>query len=714
MSLREDLADMGYGPAPVDAGRVRAWLDRYEAGFGHLVAGVFRESGETFAVRDPARGDILARVTRGTAADADTAVAAARAAQAGWAALEGFERGRHLRALAEALGRRAEFLAVLESLQHGIPAGASAEAVARSVGQIRDLADAADAQDCGTPWGVCAALVAPSRPLAALTRRIAPPLAAGNAMVLVPGSEAPLTALALAEIWCEAGLPDGVVNVLGGDAETARALAAHPGIDRIAVAGPAETRRMMARASAGNGTGLAADPGGRALFLVFGDADLDAAVEGVVEAAWGGRGDAGVAGIRVLVAEAAEAGFVERLEARMGRAMVGDPLDRNSEVGVTVRPERLEAIRRLLEDGRSEGAILREAGNEGRSLILATDVAPANPLWAAETLEGVVTVTSFRTPREALHLAEYAPETPVAAVWSENVNLCLEAAAGVTAPLLRINSAGPLAGEEADADAAAGWLRPVAAAESASSGAEPRPAAVVRAEAEEAVRRTVAAAEGAGASAPDRAAALRGLAERLSVSRAEAVLRLVEGGAAKAAAEREVETAIRRARWYAARASRPTGTAELPAPSRLVWRLGAPVGLVGVVGPAAWPLLGPLSLALPALALGNRVVVATAVTAAVPVLRDSFGGAGLPAGAACLVTGDREALAAALARHGGVGAVWSVGAAAEAVETACAHCLKQVWTEAEGGRDWAEPAGQGLEFLDRATRWKTVRFAYGA
>ncbi len=716
MSVREVLTDMEYGPAPTEMGRVRAWLRDREAGGGD------RDSGEVLCVRDPARGDALAEVRRGTAADLDRAVAAAREAQTGWSALPGGERGRHLRALADLVGQRAEFLAVLETLQHGIPVGATLDGVARAARCLREFGGWAevgeDAAPDRLPWGVCAAAFAPSRPICGMARKVAPALAAGNALLLMPGREAPLTALALAELCREAGLPDGLVTFVAGDEATVGALARHPGVDRFDVAGPAEIRRAAALGSAGTGKRLAPDPGARALFLVFADADLDAAVEGVVEAAWSGGAEAGISGLRVLVAEGVETAFVERLEARMGRTRAGDPLDRNSEAGVTIRPERVETIRRLLEEGASEGAVLHEAGAAAgavRPLVLAANVAPANPLWSAEALEAVVTVTSFRTSGEALDLAATARETPLAAIWSENVNLCLDAAAGLRAPHVGINSASPFeGGEAADAE---GYLRAVVSPPAGSAGAGRPPAAAAAAgpEAREAVRRAVASAAAAGGwsalSSVDRAAALRAFAESLSDRKADLAARLVEDGAAADAAAREVEATVRRARWYVAWAYHAAGCAGLHCPSRLVLRLRAPVGIVGVLGPADPPLLGPLSLALPALAAGNRAVVAGGASRA---CRDGVGGSGLPADALGLVTGDSEALAGAMARHGGIGALWYVGPAAGQVETACAEDLKEVWTEAEGARDWTGPQGQGRDLLNRATRWRTVRLAYGA
>ena len=316
---------------------------------------------DLFDVFNPATGERIARATQGSPADVDAAVAAARKAQAKWAALSGFERSKHLYALARHVQKRERFLSVLETIDNGKPIRESRDIdiplVARHFYHHAGWASLIESEFPGTkPVGVCGQIIPWNFPLLMLAWKIAPALAAGNTVVLKPAEYTPLTALAFAAICVEAGLPAGVVNIVTGDGATGAALVAHAGVDKIAFTGSTEVGRAIRKATAGTGKKLSLELGGKSPFVVFEDADLDSAVEGAVDAIWFNQGQVCCAGSRLLVAESVAEALYAKLRARMANLRVGDPLDKSTDVGAIVAPAQLERIKRLMRRGREGGA----------------------------------------------------------------------------------------------------------------------------------------------------------------------------------------------------------------------------------------------------------------------------------------------------------------------------------------------------------------------
>ena len=272
-----------------------------------------------------------------------------------------------------------------------------------------------------------------------LAWKIAPALAAGNTVVLKPAEYTPLTALAFAGICVEAGLPAGVVNIVTGDGATGAALVAHGGVDKIAFTGSTEVGRAIRKATAGTGKKLSLELGGKSPFIVFEDADLDSAVEGVVDAIWFNQGQVCCAGSRLLVAEGVAEALYAKLRARMANLRVGDPLDKSTDVGAIVAPAQLERIRRLVGEGEKEGLefwraddLLPERGCFYPPTLV-TGVEPASILAREEIFGPVLVATTFRTPDEAVALANNTRYGLAASVWTENVNRALEVAARIKA-----------------------------------------------------------------------------------------------------------------------------------------------------------------------------------------------------------------------------------------------------------------------------------------
>lgn len=776
--------DLDFGPAPEDASIVEAWLARHAGGFGHFIGGRFRSPGETFAVTNPATGETIARATQGTAADVDAAVRAARSVQGAWAALSGHDRARHLYALARHVQQHARFLAVLETLDNGKPIRESRDIdiplVARHfyhhAGWAEILADEFPGM---APHGVCGQVIPWNFPLLMLAWKVAPALAAGNTVVLKPAEYTPLTALAFAEIACQAGLPDGVLNIVTGDGATGAAVVAHEGVDKVAFTGSTEVGRTIRKALAGSGKALTLELGGKSPFIVFPDADLDAAVEGVVDSIWFNQGEVCCAGSRILVAESVAPRFEALLRRRMKTLIVDDPLEKSADIGAIVHPVQRERIERLVAQGVAEGAVLhQEECPDGCYYppTLVTNVEPASVLATEEIFGPVATLTTFRTPDDALALANNTRYGLAASIWSENINLALDAAAAVRAGVVWINATNLFDagagfggmresgfGREGGREGMAAYLResrpahgtetaleiPAAAMSDAPvtvgeidrtaklyiGGKQARPdsgyvypvtgpdgvVGLAGLGNRKDIRNAVEAAgksRGWGAqTGHNRAQVLYYVAENLAAREAEFAERLVSFGASRTQAVAEVATSIRRIFWYAALADKFDGAVHQTKSAHVTLAVNEPLGVVGIACPSAHPLLGFVSLVLPALAMGNRVVAipSSIHPLAATDLYQVFDTSDVPAGVVSIVTGERDALAKTLAEHDAVDAMWYFGTAAggRMVEAASAGNLKQTFVEDGAGRQWLSGEGQGRLFLARATQVKTIWVPYG-
>nr|WKF60332.1 Aldehyde dehydrogenase B [Paraburkholderia busanensis] len=454
MSVAEYFSSMEYGPAPEDDQPARAWLARHEAGFGHFIGGAWHApaAGERFVSHAPASGDLLAEIAQGDAADIDAAVAAARAAQPGWVALGGTGRARHLYALARMVQRHSRLFAVLEALDNGKPIRETRDIdvplVARHFLHHAGWAQLQDAEFADyAPLGVIGQIVPWNFPLLMLAWKIAPALATGNCVVLKPAEYTPLTALLFAELAHQAGLPAGVLNVVTGDGRTGAALVEHPRVDKIAFTGSTEVGRLIRTATAGTGKSLTLELGGKSPFIVFDDADLDGAVEGVVDAIWFNQGQVCCAGSRLLVQEGVEARFIAKLKRRMETLRVGTSLDKSIDIGAIVDPVQRERIESLVETGRREGcAIWQSAGTAMPANgcfyppTLVTGVAPSSTLAQEEIFGPVLVTMSFRTPDEAVALANNSRYGLAASVWSETIGRALDVAPKLACGVVWINA----------------------------------------------------------------------------------------------------------------------------------------------------------------------------------------------------------------------------------------------------------------------------------
>ena len=780
--IADILKTMPYGPAPEASDAVRAWLGERKDGFGLFIDGRFGEPHDLFDVGDPSTGDQIARVSQASAADVAAAVAAARAAQPGWAALAGHERARALYAIARLVQKRERFLAVLESLDNGKPIRETRDLdvplVARHFYHHAGWASLVESEFPGAkPLGVCGQIIPWNFPLLMLAWKIAPALACGNTVVLKPAEYTPLTALAFAEICVEAGLPPGVVNIVTGDGRTGAALVEHKGVDKIAFTGSTEVGRLIHRATAGSGKKLSLELGGKSPFIVFDDSDLDSAVEGVVDGIFFNQGQVCCAGSRLLVAESVEQRFIARLKARMGTLTLGAPLDKSTDIGAIVDKVQLDRIRGLVEQGRAEGAEIFQpeiATPRGGCYYPPTlaEVEPSNTLARAEVFGPVLAAMTFRTPDEAVALANNTRYGLAASVWTENVNRAYEVAARLKAGVVWINATNLF-----DAGAAFGGYKEsgfgreggragvveylkladlprtttAAKAFRPSAGPGPAPAAAGvdrtpkmyvggkqarpdggavysvlddrgrsvgqaglgnRKDIRNAVEAASKATGWGAATAHNRAQVLYYVAENLSARAAEFAARIEamtgEDGGA------EVEASIRRLFFYAGFADKFDGSVHATRAKFVTLAMNEPYGVMGIVCPDEAPLLAFVSLIAPAIAVGNAVVAVP--SAAHPLAATDFYSvldtSDLPGGVVNIVTGEADALAKTLAEHDGVDALWRAGGGEgdRAIEEFSAGNLKPTWTLG-AGVDWAK--AEGREFLRRAAQVKTIWTPYG-
>jgi aldehyde dehydrogenase (NAD+) len=785
--IAQIFQSLDYGPAPEGPEQANAWLDSHGRKFGHFIDGKWTKPGKTFASDNPASGDKLADITDGTAEDVNAAVKAARAAFKSWSALSGYERGKYLYAIARAIQKHARLFSVLETLDNGKPIRESRDIdiplVARHfyhhAGWAQHLSrEFPDA----VPYGVCGQIIPWNFPLLMLAWKIAPALAAGNTVVLKPAEFTSLTALLFAEICDRVGLPKGVVNIVTGEGDTGAAIVNHPDIDKIAFTGSTEVGKIIRAATAGTGKGLSLELGGKSPYIVFEDADIDSAIEGLVDAIWFNQGQVCCAGSRLLVQESIEERFIAKLKKRMASLRVGDPLDKSVDVGALVAPVQVERIKDLMKRGAAEGAVIYEADgpvpSKGCFLkpALVTNVSPANTLVAEEIFGPVLVAMSFRTPEEAVALANNTKYGLAATIWSENINLALDIAPKIKAGVVWINGTNNFDaavgfggykesgfGREGGREGMASYLKPAwekalkaapavkaVAAKPANpldethldqtakmyiGGKQARPdsgysRAVLdptgkligevgdgnRKDIRNAVEAARAALGWSTTAAHSRAQILYFLAENLDYRRDEFAARIKaqtgEDGT------NEVALSVERLFAFAGWADKYDGAVHNPPLRAVAAAMVEPLGVMGIVAPAARPLLGSIALIAPALAMGNPVVLVPSSQSPLSLtdLYQVIETSDVPSGVINIVTGDSVSLAKTLAEHDGVDGLWFAGSAEASamVEKASVTNLKQTWTTRGLNYDLADRRFEGDYLLARATQVKNVWIPYGA
>jgi aldehyde dehydrogenase (NAD+) len=424
-----DTATWEYAPAPQERGIVTI-----APSYGLFVNGQFTPAadGRTFTTVNPASEEPLAEVALAAEADVDRAVSAARAAyDTVWGPMPGAQRAKYIYRIARLIAERAREFAVLESLDNGKPIKESRDVdVPLASAHFFYHAGWADKLEYAgfgpaRPVGVAGQVIPWNFPLLMAAWKLAPALAAGNTCVLKPAETTPLTALLLAEVCQQAELPPGVVNIITGAGDTGAALVAHPGVDKIAFTGSTEVGKQILRSAAGTGKKLTMELGGKAANVVFEDAPLEGAVEGIVNGIFFNQGHVCCAGSRLLVQESVADILLDRLRRRLGTLRLGDPLDKNTDIGAINSRQQLDKIRELSAAGETEGAqrwsppcVLPGRGYWFPPTLF-TGVSQSSRIAREEIFGPVLSVLTFRTPEEAVAKANNTPYGLSAGVWTE-------------------------------------------------------------------------------------------------------------------------------------------------------------------------------------------------------------------------------------------------------------------------------------------------------
>ena len=658
---------------------------------------------------------------------------AAGAALPKWQSLTPHARARYLYALARHVQKHSRLLAVLETMDNGKPIRESRDIdiplVARHFYYHAGWAQLLRQEFPDyTACGVVGQIIPWNFPLLMLAWKIAPALATGNTVVLKPAEFTPLTALAFAEICHEIGLPAGVVNIVTGDGSTGEALVKHPDVDKIAFTGSTEVGRAIRSATAQSHKRLSLELGGKSPFIIFEDADLDSAVEGLVDGIWFNQGQVCCAGSRLLMQESIAEPLIAKIRDRMGTLRAGPPLDKAIDIGAIVARVQLDRIQRLVDQGVAEGATCWQPQIEmpSRGLYfpptLLSNVHPTSIVAQQEIFGPVLAAMTFRTPSEAVELANNTVYGLAACVWSESINVALHVAAQLKAGVVWVNCTNLFDascgfggyresgyGREGGREGLLEYLEPawfksapaLPAAKPAPAGnsddqTEPATPAIDRTvklyiggkqarpdsgysmevrgangqllgeaplgnrkDIRNAVEAARKATGWAKSTAHNRAQVLYYIAENLSQRRDEIAHRLATAvGEAQAAAE--VNSGIERIFSYAAWTDKFEGAVHNPPFRNITIAMNEPIGTVGIICPQEAPLLGFLSLVMPVLAAGNTAIVVPSETYPLITadLYQLFDTSDLPGGAVNIVTGYTSQLLKVLAEHDDVDGIW--------------------------------------------------------
>jgi len=685
MEVRDLFESLDYGPAPESPDRANQWLQEREHRLDHFIGGewLMPDSGLYFETLNPASGEVLAKVADGDEADVNRAVAAAADALEGWVAMGGHGRARYLYAMSRHIQKNSRLYSVLESMDNGKPIRESRDIdiplVARHFHHHAGWAQVMQDRLPGyRPIGVVGQIIPWNFPLLMLAWKVAPALAMGNTVVLKPAEFTSSTAVLFAEMCREIGLPRGVFNLVLGDHKAGESLANHPEIGKLAFTGSTEVGRILRRATAGSGKKLTLELGGKSPFIVFEDSDLDSVVEGLVDAIWFNQGQVCCAGSRLLAQESIAERLYTRIKRRMSKLVLGNSLDKGIDVGTLVDPSQLERVKGLVELGVEEGGELwqprctmPENGSYYPPTLL-TRVQPSSTLAQEEVFGPVLVSMTFRTPAEAVMLANNSRYGLAASVWTENINLALDLAPKLKAGSVWVNCTNVF-------DAASGFggyresgfgreggveglyeyvkpfwesrlskdpvqqmprfvpveetpghetpeidrtpklyvggrqVRPDGGYSNAAYDATGQVIAEVPAGNRKDIRNAVEAARAAGAwstaTAYNRAQVIYFIAENLSARSEEFVRRIsLLSGKEQAEAQSELDLCIRRIYYYAAMSDKFDSQVHATPFRNITLAMKEPLGVIGIVAPEEAGLLGFISTVMPAIAMGNRVV----------------------------------------------------------------------------------------------------------
>ncbi|MBU8882812.1 aldehyde dehydrogenase family protein [Kaistella sp. DKR-2] len=797
MEIKEIYNTMVYGPAPETAKPAIEFLEAHQRSFDLFIDGTWVKpnSNKYAETHNPSNKEFLAKIAEADATDVDMAVQAANKALPEWVAIGGFERAKYLYAIARQIQKNSRLFAVLETLDNGKPIRETRDIdipiVARHFYHHAGWAKVMDTEFRDyKEVGVIAQIVPWNFPLMMLSWKIAPALAMGNTVVLKPAELTSLTALLFAEICEKVGLPKGVVNIVTGKGSvTGSALVGHSDVHKVAFTGSTDVGKILRKQIAGSGKKISLELGGKSPFIVFEDADLDSAVEGIVDAIWFNQGQVCCAGSRLLVQESISEKFYGKLRARMETLRIGDPMDKTVDMGAIVSKQQFKTIDDMVKLGVKEGCSVYQSKNavpkEGWFYppTLFTDVSTSSVIAQEEIFGPVLVAMSFRSHNEAVALANNSRYGLAASIWTENINLALDIAPKVKAGSVWINCTNQFDaaagfggyresgfGREGGKEGLYEYMKPriedqftsqpnVPKSEPSNDvkkasntlaeidrttkmyigGKQARPDGGYSTEIKNAygeyigevseggrkdIRNAVEAAHAekswAGMTGHARAQVLYYIAENLAVRAEEFAERIVEmTNQSLESAKDEVEKSIERIYTYAAYADKYDGAAHSTVQRMVTLAMPEAIGVMAVICPDENPLLGFISAVIPAIAMGNKVVVIPSekhpfsATDFYQILETSD----VPGGTVNIVTGPKEQLAKELAKHYNVDGIWYFGSkeGSREIEMLSTESMKRSWVNFGKYRNWLDVAqGEGQEFLRHATEIKNIWIPYGA
>lgn len=792
---------MVYGPAPETAVPAVEFLEQHRRSFDLFIGGewVKPNSKKHIDTHNPSNKEFLAKIAEADEKDVDKAVKAANKALPEWAALSGFERAKYLYAIARQIQKNSRLFAVLETLDNGKPIRETRDIdipiVARHFYHHAGWAKLMETEFRDyKEVGVIAQIVPWNFPLMMLAWKVAPALAMGNTVVLKPAELTSLTALLFAEICEKVALPKGVVNIITGQGSVAgAALVGHPDIQKVAFTGSTDVGKILRKQIAGSGKKISLELGGKSPFIVFEDADLDSAVEGIVDAIWFNQGQVCCAGSRLLVQESVSDKFYKKLKSRMKTLRLGDPMDKTVDMGAIVSKEQFKTIDEMVKLGVKEGCTMYQTKNavpqEGWFYppTLFTDVSTSSTIAQEEIFGPVLVAMTFRSHNEAVALANNSRYGLAASIWTENINLALDIAPKVKAGSVWINCTNQFDaasgfggyresgfGREGGKEGLYEYMKPKIEDEFASEpifpkvkksnsdskrnkkdknsladidrttkmyigGKQARPdggysTGIMNAFGEyigevsegnrKDIRNAVEAAHAekswGGMTGHARAQVLYYIAENLAIRAEEFAERIVEmTNQSLESAQDEVEKSIERIYTYAAYADKYDGAVHSTVQRMVTLAMPEAVGVMGIICPDENPLLGFISTVIPAIAMGNKVVVIPSekhpfsATDFYQILETSD----VPGGTVNIVTGPKEELAKELAKHYNVDGIWYFGTkeGSKNIEILSTDSMKRSWVNFGKYRNWLDVAqGEGEVFLRHATEIKNIWIPYGA
>ena len=769
MSIETIFDTMDYGTAPEDRRAALQWIADHGGISGPYVNGTWGPFRDDMPVCNPATGEKLAGMTITSADEVAAAVAAARKAQPAWEASGGPARARVLYAIARLMQKHARLLSVMESLDNGKPIRESRDIdIPLAIRHFYHHAGHAQLMPTAladrVALGVCGQIIPWNFPLLMLAWKIAPALAMGNTVVLKPAEYTPMTAMLFADICAQSGVPPGVVNIITGDGSTGEALTAS-NVDKIAFTGSTAVGRRIQNATATSSKSLTLELGGKSPYIVFDDADIDSAIEGLVDAIWFNQGQVCCAGSRLLVHEAIADDFHHRLKARMDKLRIGDPLDKSIDVGAIVDPIQLAQIQRLVaanDAGETYHANTPVPEGCFYPPTLITGLHAADTLMQEEIFGPVLVSTTFRTQAEAIEIANNTKYGLAATIWTENINLALDIAPKLVAGVVWVNAtnlfdaaAGFGGLRESGFGREGGWEGLQAYSKPATGIAPPASIAAFSGQGTtgETVDRTAKLYIGGKQTRPDsgysqavfgakglllghapiasrkdirnaiqaqaacgwgkisghlRAQILYYIAENLTAQATGFAARL-DAMTGTTTGASEVDAAVDILFTYAAWADKFEGRAKSVPIRGVALAMREPVGRIAALCPDAAPLLGLVMPMAAALSTGNTITLCASQP--FPLAATDFyhiiEASDVPAGVVNILTGSQADLAPHLGAHMDIDSVWCLSGegATQAVKAKASSNIKRVWTG-------AAPEDH-LSWLDAGTEIKTIWIPYG-